>query len=91
MSNTDEAFTDEDSETDLEQSFENLSILEKGPTNIHENNIASDMSTVVNETPNEMQTSKNKTNDQMSVVVRDDRDSRANLMPIYGDLYQIKL
>ena len=67
MSNTDEPFTDEDSETDLEQSFENLSILEKGPTNIHENNIASDMSTVVNETPNEMQTSKNKTNDQMSV------------------------
>ena len=24
-------------------------------------------------------------------VVRGDRDSRANLMPIYGDLYQIKL
>ena len=24
-------------------------------------------------------------------VVRDHRDSRANLMPIYGDLYQIKL
>ena len=25
------------------------------------------------------------------VIVRGDRDSRANLMPIYGDLYQIKL
>ena len=24
-------------------------------------------------------------------LVRGDRDSRANLMPIYGDLYQIKL
>ena len=24
-------------------------------------------------------------------IVRGDRDSRANLMPIYGDLYQIKL
>ena len=24
-------------------------------------------------------------------VVRGDRDSRATLMPIYGDLYQIKL
>ena len=23
-------------------------------------------------------------------IVRGDRDSRANLMPIYGDLYQIK-
>ena len=26
-----------------------------------------------------------------SLLVRGDRDSRANLMPIYGDLYQIKL
>ena len=26
-----------------------------------------------------------------STVVRGDRYSRANLMPIYGDLYQIKL
>ena len=26
-----------------------------------------------------------------NVIVRGDRDSRANLMPIYGDLYQIKL
>ena len=26
-----------------------------------------------------------------AVLVRGDRDSRANLMPIYGDLYQIKL
>ena len=25
------------------------------------------------------------------ILVRGDRDSRANLMPIYGDLYQIKL
>ena len=25
------------------------------------------------------------------IIVRGDRDSRANLMPIYGDLYQIKL
>ena len=25
------------------------------------------------------------------MLVRGDRDSRANLMPIYGDLYQIKL
>ena len=25
------------------------------------------------------------------MIVRGDRDSRANLMPIYGDLYQIKL
>ena len=25
------------------------------------------------------------------VIVRGDRDSRANLMPIYGDRYQIKL
>ena len=28
---------------------------------------------------------------QMHKVVRGDRDSRAILMPIYGDLYQIKL
>ena len=27
----------------------------------------------------------------ISTLVRGDRDSRANLMPIYGDLYQIKL
>ena len=27
----------------------------------------------------------------MRILVRGDRDSRANLMPIYGDLYQIKL
>ena len=27
----------------------------------------------------------------LSHIVRGDRDSRANLMPIYGDLYQIKL
>ena len=27
----------------------------------------------------------------LNVIVRGDRDSRANLMPIYGDLYQIKL
>ena len=26
-----------------------------------------------------------------TIIVRGDRDSRANLMPIYGDLYQIKL
>ena len=26
-----------------------------------------------------------------NIAVRGDRDSRANLMPIYGDLYQIKL
>ena len=26
-----------------------------------------------------------------SEIVRGDQDSRANLMPIYGDLYQIKL
>ena len=26
-----------------------------------------------------------------NIIVRGDRDSRANLMPIYGDLYQIKL
>ena len=25
------------------------------------------------------------------IIVRGDRDSRATLMPIYGDLYQIKL
>ena len=25
------------------------------------------------------------------ILVRGDRDSRANLMPIHGDLYQIKL
>ena len=25
------------------------------------------------------------------LIVRGDQDSRANLMPIYGDLYQIKL
>ena len=28
---------------------------------------------------------------QISLLVRAPRDSRANLMPIYGDLYQIKL
>ena len=28
---------------------------------------------------------------ETQVLVRGDRDSRANLMPIYGDLYQIKL
>ena len=28
---------------------------------------------------------------QLMHLVRGDRDSRANLMPIYGDLYQIKL
>ena len=27
----------------------------------------------------------------ITIVVRGDRDSRATLMPIYGDLYQIKL
>ena len=27
----------------------------------------------------------------MNYIVRGDRDSRANLMPIYGDLYHIKL
>ena len=26
-----------------------------------------------------------------NLIVRGDRDSRATLMPIYGDLYQIKL
>ena len=29
--------------------------------------------------------------DQSDDIVRGDRDSRATLMPIYGDLYQIKL
>ena len=29
--------------------------------------------------------------DKTHVLVRGDRDSRATLMPIYGDLYQIKL
>ena len=28
---------------------------------------------------------------KLGLIVRGDRDSRANLMPIYGDLYQIKL
>ena len=28
---------------------------------------------------------------RVCIIVRDDRDSRATLMPIYGDLYQIKL
>ena len=28
---------------------------------------------------------------QFYYIVRGDQDSRANLMPIYGDLYQIKL
>ena len=27
---------------------------------------------------------------KLAFIVRGDRDSRANLMPIYGDLYQIK-
>ena len=31
------------------------------------------------------------TKNVVKVVVRGDRDSRANLMPIYGDLYQILL
>ena len=30
-------------------------------------------------------------NSLINSLVRDDRDSRANLMPINGDLYQIKL
>ena len=29
--------------------------------------------------------------ESLLVLVRGDRDSRANLMPIYGDLYKIKL
>ena len=33
----------------------------------------------------------NDTGINLSKLVRGDRDSRTNLMPIYGDLYQIKL
>ena len=34
---------------------------------------------------------KNFVHGHFCYLVRGDRDSRANLMPIYGDLYQIKL
>ena len=34
---------------------------------------------------------RKQTTYESGLIVRGDRDSRANLMPIYGDLYQIKL